>query len=619
MMQTLLTPTSPPIGGDKPAAPGLARSADGAVLDGDKADFAELISQYRHGGEATPVKGQVKEEKVALAAADREPGALPPAAGRQETDAVPVASDGQADDADGGRTPGLSGDDASAIMAGNPFLVHLQDSLNQDTRLVAPGEAASLGEERDGNALPPGSALPAARGAAQADGESKRLGQGEGAAEVNQATQATQNTKETEATLASALLGAAGDHEALAGEADEASGTQAPPRVGEAVRLDGALTTGMVTGMTSGETPDVAVDETTHMAADQGAGKTTEMTADKTPERGPEMSPEPEVSTPADAYAAGNRVARQAGQEQAAADGEQALSQTESGLRQEAPGKDRVAPQIAAQAPAASGANPAVAPTLAAPQQVLAQAQSQGSQAPLASLPQGDAAAAMDGATKQAQKGAPLGARGRLASLTRGEAAAEPKREEEAQAAGQPPSQAAVGETRIGTAPTGQPRAEAAALPHLKLASQDAPAELQQRVNVMLADKLQQAEIQLDPLGLGKMKIQIQLGQDNQASVNFVVQHGQTREMLEQAMPRLREMLAGQGLSLGQTSVQQQPQQQGQPGSQQQTQGGGFSQQGGQGQGGEGRQPSQHEGETGVTRLTLSMDAANESGIDFYA
>ena len=60
------------------------------------------------------------------------------------------------------------------------------------------------------------------------------------------------------------------------------------------------------------------------------------------------------------------------------------------------------------------------------------------------------------------------------------------------------------------------------------------------------------------------MKIQIQMGADSQANVHFVVQHGQTREMLEQAMPRLRDMLAGQGIQLGQTLVQQQPQQQSQ-------------------------------------------------------
>ena len=58
------------------------------------------------------------------------------------------------------------------------------------------------------------------------------------------------------------------------------------------------------------------------------------------------------------------------------------------------------------------------------------------------------------------------------------------------------------------------------------------------------------------------MKIQIQMDASSQASVHFVVQHGQTREMLEQAMPRLRDMLAGQGIQLGQTVVQQQAQQQ---------------------------------------------------------
>ncbi|MFM4804568.1 flagellar hook-length control protein FliK [Aeromonas bivalvium] len=594
MMQTLLTPTSPPIGGDKRTAPGLAGPADGAVLDGDKADFAELMSQYRHGGDAAPVKTHAREGEIPQAAADTqgEPGSLPAVAGRQETDAAQVVSEGQADD-DDGPTPGLPRDDASAIMAGNPFLVHLHDSLKQDTRLVAPGESASSG---DGNSLPPGAEIPAAKGAAQAVGvsnEPKSHGQDEGADEAVKQTQGGKERQGAKETLASALLAAAGDHEALAGEGDET--VDADP----ATRPGGAMTTAPVT--------------------DKGAEQSNPR--DPLPGMGPKAGPDGAVSTPADAYAAGNRLARQSDQGQPAADGEQALTQTEAAPRQETAGKERAAPQMAAQAPAASGTQPAVAPTLVAPQQVLAQAQSQGSQAPLASLPQGGAAAAIDGAATQTQKGSPLGARGRLASLTRGEvqAAADPKREEEAQGAGQQPTQAAVGDARTGTVATGQPRAEAASLPHLKLASQDAPAELQQRVNVMLADKLQQAEIQLDPLGLGKMKIQIQLGQDNQASVNFVVQHGQTREMLEQAMPRLREMLAGQGLSLGQTSVQQQSQQHSQPGSQQQAQGGGFSEQGGQGQGGEGRQPGRHEGETGVTRLTLSMDAANESGIDFYA
>lgn len=129
-------------------------------------------------------------------------------------------------------------------------------------------------------------------------------------------------------------------------------------------------------------------------------------------------------------------------------------------------------------------------------------------------------------------------------------------------------------------------RREPQSLPHLKLATPEAPEQLHHKVNLMLADKLQQAEIQLDPLGLGKMKIQIQMDASSQASVHFVVQHGQTREMLEQAMPRLRDMLAGQGIQLGQTVVQQQAQQQafqqqGQSSSQGQS---GFGDQGRQGE-----------------------------------
>ncbi|PJG60690.1 hypothetical protein CUC53_01005 [Aeromonas cavernicola] len=154
-------------------------------------------------------------------------------------------------------------------------------------------------------------------------------------------------------------------------------------------------------------------------------------------------------------------------------------------------------------------------------------------------------------------------------------------------------------------------RREPQGLPHLKLASSDAPAELHQRVNVMLADKLQQIEIQLDPIGLGKMKIQIQISADQQANVQFVVQHSQTREMLEQSMPRLRDMLAGQGIQLGQTHVQQQQQQQ----QQQQT----FT---GQGQHEQGRGHHGRDGHVdGASPSSLKhhVDSRLRSGIDYYA
>jgi flagellar hook-length control protein FliK len=118
----------------------------------------------------------------------------------------------------------------------------------------------------------------------------------------------------------------------------------------------------------------------------------------------------------------------------------------------------------------------------------------------------------------------------------------------------------AVGHDNRPAATEAAARREPANLPHLKLADPEAPAQLHQKVNLMLADKLQQAEIQLDPLGLGKMKIQIQMGPP--ARPTSISWCSMARPGLEQAMPRLRDMLAGQGIQLGQTLVQQQPQQQ---------------------------------------------------------
>ena len=152
-----------------------------------------------------------------------------------------------------------------------------------------------------------------------------------------------------------------------------------------------------------------------------------------------------------------------------------------------------------------------------------------------------------------------------------------------------------------------------------RLTPESAPGELQHKVNVMLTDKLQQAELQLDPIGLGKMKIHLQMGQDQQVSVHFVVQHGQTREMLEQSMPRLREMLAGQGIQLGQTQVQhfQQGQQQGQQMGQQMSQ---QMNQEGRGRGADGYLGGgEDDGSVVPTGDRLARESATDRGIDFYA
>ncbi|ELM3617055.1 flagellar hook-length control protein FliK [Aeromonas sobria] len=259
----------------------------------------------------------------------------------------------------------------------------------------------------------------------------------------------------------------------------------------------------------------------------------------------------------------------------------------------------------------------AAAPVMVAPQQVLAQAESQGPQAPLSSISAGIKQMEVTG-TDEVRKAVQLEVKPKAAevdkSLLATASSSESSQSQTVQNSQH--TQAQVADSRAPAA-EGTLRREPAQLPHLKLAGQEAPAELHQKVNVMLAEKLQQAEIQLDPLGLGKMKIQIQIGADSQANVHFVVQHGQTREMLEQSMPRLREMLAGQGIQLGQTQVQQQSQQQ-----QQQQQGQpAFTGQGQQGQGGGQSSPGNRQDEGNITTSTLSVlvGSENSSAIDFYA
>lgn len=81
--------------------------------------------------------------------------------------------------------------------------------------------------------------------------------------------------------------------------------------------------------------------------------------------------------------------------------------------------------------------------------------------------------------------------------------------------------------------------------------------EMSERVQMMLSKNLKQVDIRLDPPELGKVHIRLNL-QGEQAQVQFVVSHTQTREALEHSMPRLREMLNQQGIALADTSVQQQ-------------------------------------------------------------
>lgn len=77
---------------------------------------------------------------------------------------------------------------------------------------------------------------------------------------------------------------------------------------------------------------------------------------------------------------------------------------------------------------------------------------------------------------------------------------------------------------------------------------------LGERVTWMTGNKLQNVELRLNPAELGPVRVQISID-DGNATVNFSAQHPLTRDAIEQALPRLREMLADQGLSLQDANV----------------------------------------------------------------
>ena len=76
------------------------------------------------------------------------------------------------------------------------------------------------------------------------------------------------------------------------------------------------------------------------------------------------------------------------------------------------------------------------------------------------------------------------------------------------------------------------------------------------KVMVMINQKIQQVEIQLDPPEMGNIHVKVNL-QNEQAAVQFVVQNQQAKEALEQNMGKLRDMLAQSGVDVGEANIEQ--------------------------------------------------------------
>jgi len=77
---------------------------------------------------------------------------------------------------------------------------------------------------------------------------------------------------------------------------------------------------------------------------------------------------------------------------------------------------------------------------------------------------------------------------------------------------------------------------------------------LSNRVVVMAGKHEQAAELRLNPPELGPLKILLTISGD-QASAQFISAHAPVRDAVEQALPRLQQMLSDNGITLGNTSV----------------------------------------------------------------
>lgn len=98
---------------------------------------------------------------------------------------------------------------------------------------------------------------------------------------------------------------------------------------------------------------------------------------------------------------------------------------------------------------------------------------------------------------------------------------------------------------------------QAAQQPPLLLNREMASEQMAERLQMMMSKNLKHVDIRLDPPELGRLQIRMNMNGDH-TTVHFTVANHQARDVIEQSMPRLREMLAQQGVQLGETSVQQQ-------------------------------------------------------------
>lgn len=105
-------------------------------------------------------------------------------------------------------------------------------------------------------------------------------------------------------------------------------------------------------------------------------------------------------------------------------------------------------------------------------------------------------------------------------------------------------------------APASQPANNQASIA-APLGSHAWPEEFTQKINWVSTQQNQVAELHLNPPELGPMSVVLTV-EDNQASAVFSSAHSAVREAIENALPKLRESLAENGIMLGNATVNDQ-------------------------------------------------------------
>ena len=85
--------------------------------------------------------------------------------------------------------------------------------------------------------------------------------------------------------------------------------------------------------------------------------------------------------------------------------------------------------------------------------------------------------------------------------------------------------------------------------------------EFGKRIQMLMKNNIQHAEIRMDPPELGRIQVRINMNQD-QANISFTALHANVKEAIESNMTRLRDMLDESGLQLGEADVNSEFQQQ---------------------------------------------------------